>query len=86
MAGWAREASSGLVGTARKDGVNGAKAMLKYLKTLSLAEDQRDIIELLSQKLETLGTPVVKKENWRRLEEVERAKAQELNLEGFKFS
>ena len=34
LSGWAREASNGLVGTARKDGENGAKAMLGYLQAL----------------------------------------------------
>ncbi len=32
VAGWSREASSGLVGVARKDGENGAQALLQYLK------------------------------------------------------
>ncbi|HKJ26601.1 MAG TPA: FAD-dependent oxidoreductase, partial [Anaerolineales bacterium] len=34
LVGWAREASSGLVGTARKDGEQGAAAVLDYLETL----------------------------------------------------
>ena len=33
VAGWSREASSGLVGVARKDGENGARAVLEYLQT-----------------------------------------------------
>jgi ferredoxin--NADP+ reductase len=33
VAGWSREASSGLVGIARKDGENGARAVLDYLQS-----------------------------------------------------
>jgi ferredoxin--NADP+ reductase len=33
LAGWSREASSGLVGVARKDGENGARAVLEFLHT-----------------------------------------------------
>lgn len=33
LAGWARKASTGLVGVARKDGENSAQAVLEYLKT-----------------------------------------------------
>ncbi|MGA9398672.1 MAG: FAD-dependent oxidoreductase [Anaerolineaceae bacterium] len=32
IAGWSRQSSYGLVGQARKDGINGAEAMLKYLE------------------------------------------------------
>lgn len=31
IAGWAREASKGLVGTARKDGINAAHAIMQFL-------------------------------------------------------
>lgn len=34
LAGWARKASTGLVGVARKDGENAAQAVLQYLETL----------------------------------------------------
>ena len=33
LAGWARQASTGLVGVARRDGENGADAVLQYLRT-----------------------------------------------------
>ncbi len=32
IAGWSRQSSYGLVGQARKDGINGAEAVLKYLE------------------------------------------------------
>ena len=34
VAGWSRQASTGLVGYARKDGTYGARAVLQYLETL----------------------------------------------------
>ena len=37
MGGWSRNASSGLVGLARKDGINAAKVVLQYLDTLPAA-------------------------------------------------
>ena len=85
VAGWSREASSGLVGIARKDGENGAKAMLQYLKTLPANVDTTQVIERLEQKLAQSGKRLVWKEDIARLEAVEQAKAQELNLEDFKL-
>ena len=45
MAGWSREASSGLVGVARKDGENGAKALLQYLQTLPHRVNPRRLLK-----------------------------------------
>ena len=35
LAGWARQAGMGVVGLARKDGTNGARAVMQYLQTLT---------------------------------------------------
>lgn len=86
LAGWAREASSGLVGTARKDGTNGAKAMLNYLETLPNKASPSEALDTLNVRLKALSKPVVCKENWQQLEEAEKAKAIELGLEEFKFA
>jgi ferredoxin--NADP+ reductase len=83
VAGWSREASTGLVGTARKDGVNGAKAVAQYLQTLPPVYN--GTLEALADKLAHLGKPVVAKSDWQRLEEVERTEAQQRGLEAFKF-
>ena len=84
MAGWAREASTGLVGAARKDGTNGAQAVLAYLGQLPpLAGGDLDG---LRQKLRQLPKPVVNKEDWARLERVEQAEAAQRGLPEFKFS
>ena len=88
LSGWAREASSGLVGTARKDGENGAKAMLSYLGTLPEAASvsQETAIASLEVDLIELNKPVVRKPDLFRLEEIEEQRAEELGREDFKFS
>ncbi len=83
VAGWARKASSGLVGVARKDGTNGAKALWQYLETL---EPARGDLAAVEARLRDLGKPVVTKEDIKRLEEAERAEAEKRGLEEFKFA
>ena len=84
VAGWSREASTGLVGAARKDGTNGAQAVLHYLRTLppptvtSLAP--------LAERLAQLPRPVVADADLQRLEAAERAEAAKQGLEEFKFA
>jgi ferredoxin--NADP+ reductase len=85
VAGWSREASSGLVGVARKDGENGAQAVLAYLQTQPVLEDPQAPLERLHARLARLEQPVVDKEAWRRLEAAERAEAERRGLEEFKF-
>jgi ferredoxin--NADP+ reductase len=85
VAGWSREASSGLVGVARKDGENGARAMLQYLKTLPANVDETKVIERLEEKLAQSGKRLIWKEDVARLEAAEQAKAQELSLEEYKL-
>ncbi len=84
VAGWSREASTGLVGAARKDGVHGAKAVAQYLS--SLPPVYNGTLEALSERLAHLGKPVVSKSDWQRLEEVERAEARKRGLSEFKFA
>jgi ferredoxin--NADP+ reductase len=83
LAGWAREASSGLVGTARKDGINGAKAVLAYLG--SKTEPANGAVEQLEEKVKLLQQPAVRKADWTRLEDAEAAMASELGLPEFKY-
>jgi len=83
MAGWAREASTGLVGAARKDGTNGAQAMLGYLAGLPPLAGAD--LAGLHAKLRQLSKPVVSKEDWARLEAVERTEAAQRGLPEFKY-
>jgi ferredoxin--NADP+ reductase len=86
LAGWAREASSGLVGTAKKDGESGAKALFEYLEGIKSTQAPRKVIEALESKLEKLPKAVVRKEDLRKLVAVEDQIANEQGLEIFKFS
>jgi len=82
VGGWSRKASSGLVGIARKDGTNAAKAVWQYLQTKQPAEANP---EALSAKLKELNKPLVLKEHIKKLEENELAQAKQLGLEVFKY-
>ncbi len=88
VAGWAREASSGLVGSARKDGVNGAQAVAQYLSTLPRLDEQAitERLEGVRERLLQLDHRVVTKADWKRLEAIEQAEAQRRGLEEFKFA
>jgi ferredoxin--NADP+ reductase len=83
MAGWSRQASTGLVGAARKDGTNGAQAVLQYLAQLPPLDGAN--LEGLHDKLRQLTHPVVSKDDWMRLEAVERDEAACRGLLEFKF-
>ena len=82
VAGWSRKASSGLVGYARKDGINGAKAVLQYLQTLPLVEPDE---AALKGRLKKLGKPFVTLSDVRKLVEIEAEIARQRGLEFFKF-
>lgn len=88
VAGWARKASDGLVGVARKDGTLGAQAVLAYLTT----QPAQDTVELAGQvaaveaRLGQLGKRVVVHEDLAVLTAAEQAEAQRLGLEDFKFA
>lgn len=83
MAGWARKASTGLVGVARKDGTQGASAVLQYLggkngHSLPL----NDILEKLSKVTKVAVT----NQDLLKLEEVEIEEATRRNLPEYKFA
>ena len=83
LAGWAREASSGLVGAARKDGTTGARAVLEYLETVPPTKDER--INELQARIATLDHPVVTTELWARLDAIEAEIAAARDLSSFKY-
>lgn len=85
VAGWSREASSGLVGVARKDGENGARAILEYLSQLPTMEDSLDRPDELVSMLNQACHPVVTLEDLRKLEAYELAEVQRLGLEDYKL-
>lgn len=82
VAGWSRQASTGLVGYARKDGTNGAKAVLQYLQTLQpLTPDE----SVLKARLKKIGKPLVTQSDVRKLAEIEAAEAHKRGIESFRF-
>ena len=83
VGGWARKASQGLVGYARKDGTNASKAVWQYLQTLQPIVPN---LEEVAEKMKSLSKPIVTKENILTLEAVEAAEAQKRGLEEFKFA
>jgi ferredoxin/flavodoxin---NADP+ reductase len=83
VGGWARRASEGLVGLARKDGINASKAVAQYLQTLQPVKPN---LEGVAEKMKALPRPVVTKAEIKKLEAVEEAEAQKLGLEEFKFT
>ena len=85
LAGWARQASTGLVGYARRDGENAAEAVLAYLQTQTPMRDLDNVVEKFEQRLEETHQRLVDKNHLAKLEEVEKVEAQKRGVEEFKF-
>jgi ferredoxin--NADP+ reductase len=83
LTGWSRNASSGLVGIARRDGENGARAVLQYLQTIPPAEVS---LEALEQRLADLGVPYTTKAGYQRLLEAEKKRAASLGFDRYQFT
>lgn len=82
VGGWSRQASTGLVGYARKDGTNASKAVWQYLQTQQPVEPD---LKGLAEKIKSLNKPVVVKDDVKKLEAIELAEAQKRGMEEFKF-
>jgi len=84
VAGWSRLASSGLVGNAKKDGVNGAEAVEQYLR------EERPggglLLDELESRLSSLPDPVVQQRHLARLLAEERKRAGGGPIEYAKFT
>jgi ferredoxin--NADP+ reductase len=86
LAGWARQASDGLVGVARKDGESAADSMLQFLQTLPPMPDPEADLRQFAQAFESANPQVVHKEKLPILEAAEQAEAARQGLPEFKFS
>jgi ferredoxin/flavodoxin---NADP+ reductase len=86
LAGWARQASVGLVGVAHRDGERAAEAILAYLGTQPPMPDLDNVIEKFQQRLLETHERVIDKKHLVKLETAEKARAQDLGVEEFKFS
>jgi ferredoxin--NADP+ reductase len=84
VVGWARKASEGLVGVARKDAETGAAHILKYLESApeKPAASAGEILQRLTQK----GLQLVPKDDLAYLARAEEEQARERGLPSFKFS
>lgn len=84
VAGWSREASTGLVGAARKDGENGAQAVLAYLAQKPAGGSATP--EGVQAQLDARGIDYVTAEQYRTLDAAEAALAAAQGLEEFKYA
>jgi len=84
VSGWARQASEGIVGLARKDAERGARAVVAYLDTLGSASTTR--VQDALKRLPDLDKAVVDREGLEKLWRVEQQIAEEKGLPEFKFS
>jgi ferredoxin--NADP+ reductase len=83
VGGWSRQASDGLVGIARKDGINAARAVEQYLQTLPA---MRPDLDEVAKKMKSLSKPIITKDELHKLEAIETAEAQKRGQEEFKFA
>jgi ferredoxin/flavodoxin---NADP+ reductase len=83
MGGWSRNASSGLVGLARKDGITAARVVQQYLETLPGVNPD---MSALAARMNSLPKPVITIDELRKLEAVEQAEAAKRGLPEFKFA
>ncbi len=86
LAGWARQASTGLVGYARKDSELAAQAVLQFLQTQPPMRDLENVLEKFEQRLVETHERVVTRDHLAKLEEAEEAEVTRLGVEDFKFA
>jgi ferredoxin/flavodoxin---NADP+ reductase len=86
LAGWARQASTGLVGVARRDGERAADAVLQFLLSRGPMRDLDNVVDKFEQRLRETHERVVDKVHLAKLTAAENAEAQKRSLEDFKFA
>lgn len=85
VAGWARNASDGLVGVAKKDGQSCADFILESLQGQSPGRSLNEIEEDITKQVADAGTRSSNLEDVAALEAAEAKVMEEKGLEGFKF-
>lgn len=83
IGGWARKASNGLVGYARRDGTHAAQAVEQFLKT---RQPNGANAEAIDAKIKGLSKPIILKDDIKRLEAAEAEEAKRRGLDFFKCS
>lgn len=83
VGGWARNASTGVVGITRRDGVNASAAVMQYLQSQNQSKPiQADTIEM---RLKDSGYVPVRGKMLEKISGAEKSQAERLGLEVFKF-
>ena len=85
LAGWARQASTGLVGVARRDGERAATALLQFLQNQPPMQDVQVVVEKFEKRLAETQQQVVNKTLLEKLEKSEAEQAQKRGLDDFKY-
>ena len=86
LTGWARQASTGLVGYARRDGEKASEAVLAYLHTQTPMRDLDNVVDKFKERLTETHQRLVDKAHLAKLETAEVAEAQKRGVEEFKYS
>ncbi|MFH2102077.1 MAG: FAD-dependent oxidoreductase [Chloroflexota bacterium] len=86
LTGWARQASTGLVGVARKDGENSATAVLEFLQTQEQMLDADDVLARVIHILGEIHKRIVTKEHLILLEQAAQEEARKRGLEEYKYA
>ncbi|MGC9521187.1 MAG: FAD-dependent oxidoreductase [Anaerolineae bacterium] len=86
IVGWARKASRGQVGLARKDARNCVESLVAYLSDRAPLPDPKAARDALMAELGALDKPVVTTEEALRLAELEAAEAKARHDPGFRFA
>jgi hypothetical protein len=73
------------VGVARKDGENGAKAVLEYLQSAPTLINPNSILDEFKAKLDRLNKPIIHKSDVQKLVEAENSEAQKSGLPAYKY-
>jgi ferredoxin--NADP+ reductase len=83
IGGWARKASNGLVGYARRDGTHAAQAVWQFLQTKQPNGTDADTVDA---RVRGLHKPVINKDDVKRLTAMEAEEAKRRGLDFFKCS
>jgi len=86
LAGWARQASTGLVGYARRDGEKASEAVMAYLHTQPPMRDLDNVVDKFKERLAETHQRLVDKAHLAKLEAAEMAEAQKRGVQEFKYS
>ena len=74
------------MGVARKDGENGARAMLEYLQSQPSLVDPSSVLEEFKMRLNKLNKPIVQKPDLKKLAEAQEIEAEKSGMLAYKYA